>query len=304
MNNELKTTDIQNRIFTIRGMQLMIDKDLAELYQVETRVLNQAVKRNIERFPKDFMFQLTKEEANNFIKTQTITSTIEQTNLKSQIVISREHGGSRKLPYAFTEQGVSMLSAVLRSKVAVEVSINIIRAFVEMKKFINTNAVIFQRLDSLEQKQIKTDTNFEKVFKALEDKSVKQKQGIFYNGQVFDAYVFIADLIKTATKSITLIDNYIDESVLHLFTKRKKTVNLTIYTKDISKILKQDLKKHNQQYPIIRIEKFTKAHDRFLIIDEHTIYHFGASLKDLGKKWFAFSKMDIHAIELLRNLKN
>jgi len=172
-----------------------------------------------------------------------------------------------------------------------------------MKKFINTNAGIFQRLDKIEQKQIETDTKFDKVFKALEDKTLKPKQGIFFDGQVFDAYVFVADLIKSATKAVSLIDNYVDESILQLFTKRNKNVSVKILTNNISKVLLQDIEKHNQQYPKIEIEKFTKAHDRFLIIDDKTIYHFGASLKDLGKKWFAFSKMDIDTLEVLSNLK-
>lgn len=217
---------------------------------------------------------------------------------------TNKHGGRRYLPYAFTEQGVSMLSAVLRSDIAIKISIQIMNAFVEMRKFITTNAGIFQRIDKIEQKQLKTEQKFEEIFKALENKSIKPKQGIFYDGQIFDAYVFVADLIKSASKSISLIDNYIDESVLKLFSKRKSTVNVTIYSKNIDKILKQDIEKHNSQYPKITLKKFTKAHDRFLIIDEKIIYHFGASLKDMDKKWFAFSKMDIRTVELLNNLKN
>ncbi len=195
-----------------------------------------------------------------------------------------------------------MLSAVLRSDTAVQVSIKIIDAFVGMRKFITANAGIFHRLDKVEQKQVETDHKFEQIFKALEDKSIKPKQGIFYDGQVFDAYVFVADLIKTAKKSIILIDNYVDETVLQLFTKRNKNVTVKIYTKNISKALKQDLEKHNAQYPKIEIEKFDKAHDRFLIIDETTVYHIGASLKDLGKKWFAFSKMEMDALDMIANL--
>ena len=288
MNEIIKITDIQNRIFTISGVPVMLDRDLAELYQVPVKRLNEQVKRNINRFPVEFRFQL-----NNIEKNELVANCDRFKNLKHSSVN----------PYAFTEQGVSMLSAVLHTDIAIKVSIKIINAFVEMKKFISTNAGIFQRLDKIEQKQIETDTKFDKVFKALENKSIKPKQGIFYDGQIFDAYVFVADLIKTATKSISLIDNYIDESVLHLFTKRAKTVSVIIYTKNISQLLKQDVEKHNQQYPKITIEKFTKAHDRFLIIDKNTIYHFGASLKDLGKKWFAFSKMDIGALEILNRIK-
>ena len=271
----------------------MLDSDLAELYQVETRVLNQAVKRNIERFPDKFRFQLAEDD---FL------------NLKSQTVISSsEHGGRRKLPFVFTEQGVSMLSSVLRSETAIKVSILIIDAFVEMRRFLFENANLFNRLDNIEKKQlnyqIKSNKKFEQIFKAIEDKSIKPKQGIFYDGQIFDAYVFVAGLIKSAKNSILLIDNYVDESVLQLFTKRSKNVHATIYTKKISRQLTLDLKKHNEQYPSIEIKEFTKAHDRFLIIDQKELYHFGASLKDLGKKWFAFSKMDMEALDLIANLK-
>lgn len=286
-NKIIRTDSIQNRIYTIRGVQVMLDSDLAQMYQVETRALNQAVSRNRERFPDDFMFQLTSEEWEN---------------LKSQNVIS-SWGGRRKLPYVFTEQGISSLSGVLKSETAVKVNIAIMRAFVQMRKFLVENAAIFQRLDKVEQKQIEADQKFDRIFNALEDKSVKPKQGIFYDGQIFDAYVFVADLIKSAEKSILLIDNYVDESVLQLLTKQKKDVTVTIYTKHITKILKQDLAKHNKQYPKIEIKQFTKAHDRFIIIDKETVYHFGASLKDLGKKWFAFSKMELNANEILAKLE-
>jgi len=294
--------EIENKIYTIRDVQVMLDSDLAEMYGVELKRLNEQVKRNINRFPEKFRFQLSKEEY-EILRSQFSTSKNDDPNLKSQNATSREHGGRRYLPYVFTEQGVSMLSAVLRSDTAVQVSIRIMDAFVEMRKFISTNAGIFQRLVKVEQKQIETDHKFEQIFKALEDKSIKPKQGIFYDGQVFDAYVFVANLIKAAKKSIILIDNYVDETVLQLFTKRNKNVTVKIYTKTISKTLKQDLEKHNAQYPKIEIQKFTKAHDRFLIIDETTVYHFGASLKDLDKKWFAFSKMDLEALNLITNLK-
>ncbi len=271
----------------------MLDKDIAEFYEVKAIRLREQVKRNIARFPDDFMFQLTESEVDVMVSQNAIPS-------------RKQLGGF--LPYVFTEQGVAAVSAVIKSKKAEEVSVLLMRAFVEMRKFILHNADIFHRLDTIEKRQvgyqIETDQKFEQIFKALEDKSIKPKQGIFYDGQVFDAYLFVADLIKSAKKSILLIDNYIDESVLQLFTKRKKDVSVTIYTKNISKILKQDLEKHNSQHPEITIEKFTKAHDRFLIIDETTVYHFGASLKDLGKKWFAFSKMDMEAMEMIANLGN
>jgi hypothetical protein len=276
----------------------MIDRDLAELYGGETKVLNQAVKRNIERFPDVFRFQLDKNE-----KTELVTNFDQFRNLRSQSVTSREeHGGRRYLPYAFTEQGVAMLSAVLRSETAVKVSIQIMQAFVEMKKFISVNATVFQRLDRVELKQIEAKQKFEQIFKALEDKSIKPKQGIFFDGQIFDAYQLLADIIRSAGKSLIIIDNYVDDTVLKILTKRKKGIKATIYAKNISAVLKQDLKKHNAQYEPIEINQLATAHDRFLIIDDKTVYHFGASLKDAGNKWFAFSKLDIDAIDILGKL--
>ncbi|MBI2135823.1 ORF6N domain-containing protein [Candidatus Woesearchaeota archaeon] len=218
-----------------------------------------------------------------------------------------ERGGRRYLPYVFTEQGVSMLSGVLRSETAVRVSIQIINAFVAMRKFISKNAELFSRLDSVERKQlsfeIKTDNNFERVFTAIEDKSFQKKQGIFFDGQVFDAYNFVSNLIRSAKKSIVLIDNYVDDSVLMLFSKRDNAVKAVIYTKNLSRQLKLDLEKYNFQYPFIAIQEFNNSHDRFLIIDEKDVYHIGASLKDLGKKWFAFSKFDKEAARMLEKLK-
>ncbi len=279
--------NIRERIFLIRGVYVMLDSDLAELYGVETKVLNQAVKRNKERFPDDLMFTLTNEEF-LILRSQNVTSS---------------WGGRRYNPKVFTEQGVYMLATILRSKTATEVTLSIMRTFTKMKNFLATNAIIFQRLDEIEHKQFETDEKINRIFKALESKHVETNQGIFYDGQVFDAYVFVAKLIKSAQKSIILIDNYIDESVLQLFTKRNKNITVTIFTKNITETLKLDLEKYNAQYPEITIKKFTKAHDRFLIIDNKHVYHFGASLKDLGKKWFAFSKMDIKAMEMIANIK-
>jgi len=287
---------IQDRIYTIRGVQVMLDEDLAVLYDVETRVFNQAVKRNIERFPEKFRFQLTEKEYEN-LRSQIVTSSV-----VSQYEVPN-HGGRRYLPYVFTEQGVSMLSAVLRSQTAIDVSIKIIDSFVEMRKFISSNANMFGRFERIEQRLSLHDENFNKIFNAIEEKGTPQKQHIFYDGQIFDAYLFVSDIIKSAKKSIKLIDNYVDESTLVFFTKRDANVSMKIYTKNIPKHLKLDLQKHNAQYPKIEIEKFDLSHDRFLIIDEKEIYHFGASLKDLGKKWFAVSKMDVDSFELLRKLK-
>lgn len=288
-NSILTAKNIQNRIFTIRGVQVILDSDLAEMYQVETRVLNQAVKRNSDRFPIDFMFQLSKEEFENILISQFVIS-------------SSEHGGRRKLPYVFTEQGVSMLSSVLKSTIAVNVSINIIRAFVEMRKFMIHNASFFQRIENVEQKQLQTDLKIDHILNALEDKSSSPKQGIYFNGQIFDAWVFVSELIKSAEKSLILIDNYVDESVLNLFLKRKVAVTATIYTANLTGTLKTDLEKHNKQYSPIEIHVYKNAHDRFLIIDEKKVYHIGASLKDLGKKLFGFSKMEIEADVILQIL--
>ncbi|PRM92009.1 DNA-binding protein [Arcobacter cryaerophilus gv. occultus] len=296
---------IQDKIYTIRGVQVMLDEDLAVLYGVETKNLNKAVNRNMDRFPEKFRFQLTQEEYDN-LKFQIGTSSL-NASLRSQFVtLEKQHGGRRYLPYVFTEQGVSMLSAVLRSKTAIEVSIKIIDSFVNMRKFLSQNASLFTRIDSIEKRQIsyeiKNDTKVDAILNAIEEKGTPQKQHIFYDGQIFDAYLFVSDIIKSAKSSIKLIDNYIDESTLVLFTKRDTKVDMKIYTKTISKQLKLDLEKHNAQYPKIDIEIFDLSHDRFLIIDEKDIYHFGASLKDLGKKWFAFSKMDINSFELLGKL--
>ena len=266
---------IESLIHIIREQQVMLDSDLARLYGVETKVLNQAVKRNIQRFPEDFMFQLTKEEC-----------------LRSQIVTSNGgRGGSRYIPYVFTENGVAMLSSVLRSDKAIEVNINIMRAFSTMRNFLMNNAAIFQRIDQLEMKQLKTDEKVDAILDKLSDND-KPKEGVFFNGQIFDAYALVADLIRQAKTRIVVIDNYIDDSVLVQLSKRKPGVKVDIYDGQISRQLRQDVEKHNEQYPGVTLHKYTKAHDRFLVIDED-VYHIGASLKDLGKKLFAFSKMDV-----------
>jgi len=282
---------IQGMIFTIRGVPVMVDRDLADIYQVENKRLNEQVKRNLSRFPKAFRFQLTDAEK-------------EQLVANCDRFDSMKHASSN--PYVFTEQGVSMLSAVLRSETAIKVSIQIINAFVEMRHFLQSNADLFARIDSVEKRQLqfesKTEAHFEKVFEALEA-AEPPKQGIFYDGQVHDAHTFVSDLIRKARKSLILIDNYVDDTVLTLLAKRKKTVSVTIYTKKFSKQLALDLQKHNQQYSPITVETFADAHDRFLIIDERDIYHIGASLKDLGKKWFAFSKFETGALEMLQKLR-
>ncbi|MDP2209153.1 MAG: ORF6N domain-containing protein [Bacteroidota bacterium] len=298
----MKVEKIQQRIYNLRDMQVMLDNDLAELYGVKTKVLNQAVKRNSERFPEEFMFQLNEKE-HDLLRSQSID--FGSDTLRSQIVTLKSRRGRHRkyLPYAFSEQGVAMLSAVLRSETAVKVSIQIMKAFVAMRRFIIANAQVFQRLDTLELKQIETDKKVETVLTAIDGKQPQPKQGIFFDGQVFDAYQFISGLIRSAQKSLVLIDNYVDETVLTLFLKRKKAVKFSILTQNISKQLELDVKKHNSQYPRIEVKEFNISHDRFMIIDSEDVYHFGASLKDLGKRWFAFSKMDFGAVKMLDYLR-
>ena len=282
---------VESLIRVIRGKQVMLDRDLAELYGVETRRLNEQVKRNIERFPEDFMFQLTKEEFENW-KSQFATS--------NSIVM-----GARKRPYAFTEQAVAMLSGVLKSSTAVEANIRIMRAFVSMRHFMVNNAVIFQRLETIEFNQLESnkvqakilahqevqDHRIDEIFRRLDEGMYKPKQGIFFDNQIYDAYSFVSELVKSAKQRIILIDNYVDETVLTLLDKREDTVSAIIYTQQISRQLRLDVDRHNSQYPPIEISVFRRSHDRFLCIDD-TVYHVGASIKDLGKKWFAFSKME------------
>jgi phage regulator Rha-like protein len=301
----LREETLRSLIYTVRGVQVMLDSDLAELYGVESRRLNEQVKRNIERFPESFRFQLTQEEYDS-LRSQ--FATLEATpDLRSQSATSSGHGGRRYLPYAFTEQGVAMLSAVLRSETAIQISIHIINTFVAMRRFLAANGGLLQRMDSLEKRQIsheiKTDERFDKVFDALESKNLNPTQGIFFDGQIFDAYVFVNDLLRQAKKSIVLIDNYIDDSVLVQLAKRPKGVSATILTKSISKALTQDLEKHNTQYPPITIQKLGDSHDRFLILDGESVYHLGASLKDLGKKWFAFSRMDKSGLKVMERVE-
>ncbi len=286
--NTIQLKTIKSKIHSIRGKQVIIDRDLAELYQVTTKSLNQAVKRNRNRFPIQFMFQLTDKE-----KEELVTKCDQLKILK--------HSSSN--PYAFTEQGVAMLSAVLRSKIAIEVSVEIMNAFVEMRRFLINNAEIFYQLENTKQKLIEHDKKIEQIFEAIDNSQELKEQGIFFDGQIFDAYKFVSDLIRKAKKKIILIDNYIDDTVLTLLIKRRKGVKAIIYTKKITKTLQLDLDKHNQQYSPIEIKEIKNFHDRFLIIDEKEVYLIGASLKDLGKKVFAFSKIDIKAIAMLSKLK-
>ena len=275
---------IESLIKVIRGQQVMLDRDLATLYGVEVKRLNEQVKRNIKRFPKDFMFQLTKEVC-----------------LRSQFATLNEGRGQhlKYMPYVFTENGVAMLSSVLRSDTAIEVNIRIMRAFTSMRHFLQNNAEVFQRLSTLEYHQLEmqqhfqeSDKRIEEVFRRLDEGNAKPKQGVFYNGQIYDAYNFVSDLIKSAKKRIILIDNYVDETVLTLLDKREDGVSAFIYTQQINRQFQLDIDRHNAQYPPINVETFRLSHDRFLCIDDD-VYHIGASIKDLGKKWFGFSRMEI-----------
>lgn len=277
---------IESRIFTLRGKQVMVDKDLAELYDVDTKRLNEQVKRNIERFPEHFRFQLSTQERDELV------ANCDRLN-------SLKH--SSVCPYAFTEQGVAMLSAVLKSEMAIRTSIRIIEAFVAMRNFLMNKASLFQRIERLELKQLKTDEKVDAILDKLADLK-EPKEGIFFNGQIFDAYAFVAGLIRKAEKRIVVIDSYIDESVLVQLAKRKCDVTVDIYDGKISQQLRQDVACHNAQYPGVTLHSYKKAHDRFLIIDED-VYHIGHSLKDLGKKLFAFSKMEVMTgTELLSQL--
>lgn len=285
-NNDLMIydeDDLRSKIHMLRGGLVMLDRDLAALYEVETKYLKRQVKRNIERFPDDFMFQLTNEEVSI---------------LRCQFGTSR-WGGDRYLPFAFTKNGVAMLSGVLNSGKAVDVNIRIMRAFTAISRMVSINTNISQRISNIEYHQIETDKRIDEVFKRLDIET--PHEGLFYNGQIFDAYNFISDLIRKAKEEIILIDNYIDDSVLKILNKRGNDVTATIYTSKISDNLKLDLTKHNSQYPPIKIEILNKFHDRFLIIDDD-LYHIGASFKDLGKSVFAFSKLKIDKELILSRL--
>ena len=311
---QLQAENIENRIFVIRNQQVMIDRDLALLYGVETRVINQAVKRNISRFPERFMFQLTKEEQEQYfsLKSQIVILNEDEDSIKSQIVtlnnlksqnatsnsnLRGKH--SKYLSYAFTEQGVAMLSSVLRSETAVQVSIRIMDAFVAMRRFLQNNAQIFVELGSIKQHLIESDLHhkendqkIERLFTLMDKYKIEDKQGIFFQGQIFDAYAKFESFIQQAKKEIILIDQYVDLSVLERLTKKHKSVNVTIYTKAHTPLTTQDVQQFNAQYPTLSIHHTSKMHDRFLIIDQDIIYHIGASLKDLGKKCFAFEILE------------
>ena len=299
----LVETGVEKMIQVIRGKQVLLDHDLATLYGVETKRINEQVKRNTERFPEKFCFQLNTEEI-NLVKSQIATS-------RAESFFSGQNGGRRKKTYAFTEQGVAMLSAVLHSKTAIKVSIAIMEAFIAMRHYLIDNAGLINRLSNVEAKDLEQDCRltghdehlldhdrkFDELFEAMDRGELKSK-GIFYESQEFDAYAFACGLIRQAHKRIVLVDNYVDETTLLMMLKRKKGVSATIYTYDKSKIFELDLQKYNAQYVDSPITIHPNTHDRFLFIDE-TSYHFGASLKDLGKKMFFFSKEDFTLDEVL-----
>lgn len=285
---ELSQSSVESKIITLRGVEVILDKDLAELYQVETKRLNEQVRRNIGRFPSEFVFQLNNEEWGS---------------LRSQNATIKGRGKHSKYPpFAFTEHGVIMAAVVLKSKIADKASVEVVKAFVSMRRFILSNAQVFQRLDRIEYKLMESDQKIEDIYSKLESHSLSPRQGIFFDGQIYDSYDYVISLIKSAERRIIVIDNYVDGSVLTMLDNRNRGVIAEIYTLKISQTFQLDINKHNQQYCIIPVKLFSKTHDRFLIIDDK-VYHLGASLKDLGKKWFAFALMEeLKPEELLSRL--
>ena len=295
MESEITTKGIESRILTIRNQQVMIDRDIAELYGVETRRLNEQVKRNSERFPKEFCFQLTKEETESISPKSQIATLNVSGNLRGSNI--------KKMPFAFTEQGVAMLSTVLKSETAVSMSIQIMKAFVALRKFMLINAQVFQRLENIEKHQITTDSKINELFDKMDKYKIDNTQGIFFQGQIFDAYAKFESFISQAQKEIILIDNFVDLSILERFSKKKPNVKITIWTAPKTPLTSQDIQQFNTQYPTLTVNHTTKMHDRFLIIDNKILYHIGASLKDLGKKCFAFEILDKTLIpHLLANI--
>ena len=281
--------EIQNLIYTIRDKQVMIDSDLAILYQVETKYLNRQRSRNADRFPEDFCFQLTKEEY-EFLRCENVTSKKESGS-----------GDRRYMPYVFTEQGIAMLSAVLKSDVAVEVSIKIMNSFVEMRNFLLSNREMFARLDRVELKQSETDKKLEEVFNYIAA-NTEVKQNVFFDGQIYDAFSFIIGLVKKAKKEIILIDNYVDVNTLNILCKKNQGVDVTITTAGKGSLSTKDVTKFNAQYPKLSVKTTMDFHDRFLIIDKAEVYHIGASIKDAGKKSFGITKIEDK--DLVKSLVN
>ncbi len=290
IQNELDIEDIKSLIYTIRGKQVMLDSDVANIYHCETKYVNRVVKRNLERFPEEFCFQLNENEFES---------------LRCQFVTLNENGRGQHrkyLPYVFTEQGIAMLSALLKSDIAVSVSVNIMKAFIEMRKFLMLNGQVFERLTNIEYKLLDYDKKFDQVFNQLQlEENIKQR--IFFEGQIYDAYSLIVDIIKKANSKILIIDNYIDDSVLKMLSKKKNNVEVVILTSDKSNIENLDIKKFNKEYPMLKVSKTNKFHDRFIVIDNKEMFHLGASIKDLGRKCFGINKIeDMEIIEKIINL--
>lgn len=265
----------------------MIDSDLADIYGYELKAMNQQVKRNLERFPEDFMFQLTRDEV-ELVKSQIVTS-------RDNTFFSGQEGGRRKLPYAFTEQGIYMLATVLKGELATKQSVFIMRAFKEMRHFIANNALMFEKINAIELKQLEyqkdADEKFGKIFEYMVDHE-ESNQKIFFDGQIFDAFSLLTEIIGHAQSDIVLIDGYIDVATLNILAKKKTGVAILAYTLPSAKITSQDISNFNAQYPSLAVKKTTAFHDRFLIIDGVEGYHIGASLKDAGKKCFGITKIE------------
>ena len=301
MKNEIAIHNsewIKDKIYTIRGEQVMLDFELAEIYGYETKAFNQQVKNNIERFDEDFRFQLTVEEFNEILRCKNSTSNeiLRSKNLTSK---TENRGGRRYMPYAFTEQGIYRLMTVLKDELAVAQSKILIRMFKEMKHFLQNNANVFAEINTIKQNLLETnvhqkeaDKRIDELFTLMDKYNVEEKQGIFFQGQIFDAYAKFETFIAQAKKEIILIDSYVDLSVLERLSKKQSGVNVTIYTDPKTKLTAQDIQKFNAQYPTMSVKHTTKMHDRFLIVDGKTLYHIGASLKDLGKKCFAFELLE------------
>lgn len=312
VQDNISNEEIKNLIYTIRGKQVMLDSDVAMLYHYPTKRINEAVNRNQQRFPKNFCFQLTEEEykilrcKNSNLNEVNLENIIEDKSLRSQFATLEKNTGRGKhrkyLPNVFTEQGIAMLSGLLKNDIAIQVSINIMNAFVEMRKFLAVNGQLFERLTNVEYKLLEHDKKFNQVFNQLQqEENIKQK--IFFEGQIYDAYSLIIDIIKKADKKILIIDNYIDDSVLKMLTKKNKNVEVVILTSEKSSIEKIDIQKFNKEYPVLKVAKTNKFHDRFIVIDNKEMYHLGASIKDLGKKCFGINKIeDVEIIDKIINL--
>jgi len=282
------TSAIENRIFTIRGKQVMLDRDVAELFEQQTKRLNEQVKRNVERFPEHYFFRLTTEEKNELVANCDRLSSLKHSSVS---------------PLVFTEYGISMLATLIKGEFAAAISVAIIDTFILYNQSRRAGGILTTRIELIESDLSEHKKKMEEILALLEPERLPQR-GIFFENQIFDAYAFLSDLLQRAQESIILIDNYIDHTVLLQLAKRNKNVSATIYTERITNALQLDLDKHNAQYPPIAIHRMKHLHDRFLLIDGKELYHIGASIKDLGKKWFAFSRMDSLAGEVERRLKN